>query len=232
MLDVYFAATPNGMKIKLFLEELAERGTPLPHRLIPVRLSKGEQLRPAFLAISPSGKIPAIVDHDPPDGGEPLAMFESGAILAYLADKTGQMLSRDPRVRAQTLQWLQWQMAGLGPMAGQAGWFRVYAPQRDAFAIGRYTRETGRLYGVLDRHLRDRRFIAGDELSIADVACWPWTVSHAGHGQSLEGLPHLKRWFHEIGGRPATRRAFAGYEDPYAVGAGPAVATAADGVAA
>jgi GST-like protein len=232
MLDVYFAATPNGMKIKLFLEELAERGVPLPHRLVPVRLSKGEQFRPAFLAISPNAKIPAIVDHDPPDGGEPLAMFESGAILQYLADKTGEMLSRDLRVRAQTLQWLQWQMAGLGPMAGQAGWFRVYAPQRDAFAIERYTRETGRLYGVLDRHLADRRFIAGEDLSIADIACWPWIVSHAGHGQSLEDLPHLSRWFRDIADRPATRRAFAGYEDPYAAGAGPAVATATDGVAA
>lgn len=231
MLDVYFAATPNGMKIKLFLEELAERGAPLSHRLIPVRLSKGEQFRPEFLAISPNGKIPAIVDHDPPDGGEPLAMFESGTILQYLADKTGEMLSRDPRVRAQTLQWLQWQMAGLGPMAGQAGWFRVYAPQRDAFAIERYTRETGRLYGVLDRHLRERRFIAGEEPSIADIACWPWVVSHAGHGQSLEDLPHLSRWFQGIANRPATRRAFAGYEDPYAAGAGPAVATA-NGVAA
>jgi GST-like protein len=232
MLDVYFAATPNGMKIKLFLEELAERGVPLPHRLVLVRLSKGEQFRPEFLAISPNGKIPAIVDHDPPDGGEPLAMFESGAILQYLADKTGELLSRDLRVRAQTLQWLQWQMAGLGPMAGQAGWFRVYAPQRDAFAIERYTRETGRLYGVLDRHLADRRFIAGEAISIADIACWPWIVSHAGHGQSLEDLPHLSRWFRDIADRPATRRAFAGYEDPYAAGAGPAVATATDGVAA
>jgi GST-like protein len=225
MLDVYFAATPNGMKIKLFIEELAERGTPLPHRLIPVRLSKGEQFRPEFLAISPNSKIPAIVDHAPADAGEPLAMFESGAILAYLGDKTCQMLSRDLRVRAQTLQWLHWQMAGLGPMAGQAGWFRVYAPQRDAFAIERYTRETARLYGVLDRHLGGRRFIAGDELSIADIACWPWIVSHAGHGQSLDGLPNLARWFADIGARPATRRAFAGYEDPYAAGAGPAVAT-------
>lgn len=232
MLDVYFAATPNGMKIKLFIEELAERGAPLAHRLIPVRLSKGEQFRPEFLAISPNGKIPAIVDHDPPDAGEPLAMFESGAILAYLADKTGQMLSRDLRVRAQTLQWLQWQMAGLGPMAGQAGWFRVYAPQRDAFAIERYTRETARLYGVLDRHLGGRRFIAGDGLSIADIACWPWIVSHAGHGQSLDDLPNLARWFADIGARPAARRAFAGYEDPYAAGAGPAVSTSIDGVAA
>lgn len=231
MLDVYFAATPNGMKIKLFIEELAERGTPLAHRLIPVRLSQGEQFRPEFLAISPNAKIPAIIDHDPPDAGQPLAMFESGAILQYLADKTGQMLSRDLRVRAQTLQWLQWQMAGLGPMAGQAGWFRVYAPQRDAFAIERYTRETGRLYGVLDRHLDGRRFIAGDELSIADMACWPWIVSHAGHGQSLEALPHLARWFSDISERPATRRAFADYEDPYTAGAGPAVSTT-DGIAA
>lgn len=220
MLDVYFAATPNGMKLKLFLEELAERGAPLPHRLIPLRLSKGEQFNPEFLAISPNGKIPAIVDHDPVDAGAPLAMFESGAILQYLAEKTGQLLSHDLRTHQETIQWLHWQIAGLGPMAGQAGWFRVYAPRRDDFAIDRYTRELRRLYGVLDRHLAGRRFIAGEELSIADIACWPWIVSHAGHGQTLDDLPNLARWFADIDARPATRRAFEGYEDPYAEGVG------------
>lgn len=217
MLDIYFAATPNGMKLKLFLEELAERGVALPHRLIPVRLSRGDQFQPEFLAISPNNKIPAIVDHDPADAGEAIAMFESGAILHYLAEKAGALLARDLRTRLATLQWLHWQMSGLGPMAGQAGWFRVYAPQRDAFASDRYTRELARLYGVLDRHLAGRRFVAGDDLSIADIACWPWIVSHAGHGQTLAERPNLARWFADIGARPATLRAFADYEDPYAV---------------
>lgn len=217
MLDVYFSATPNGMKLKLFLEELAEQGVALPHRLIPVSLSKGEQFRPEFLAISPNNKIPAIVDHAPSDGGRPIAMFESGAILHYLADKTGEMISNDLRERHEALQWLHWQVAGLGPMAGQAGWFRMYAPQRDDFAIDRYTRELRRLYGVLDRHLAGRRFITGKDISIADIACWPWIVSHAEHGQTLEDLPDLARWFVNIAARPATRRAFQDYEDPYAV---------------
>lgn len=216
MLDVYFAATPNGMKVRLLLEELAEQGAPLAHRLIPVRLSAGEQFRPEFLAISPNNKIPAIVDHAPADGGAPLPVFESGAILEYLADKAGRLLPREPRARIETLQWLAWQMAGLGPMAGQAGWFRVHSPQRDDYAIDRYVRETRRLYGVLDRRLAGRAFIAGDAYSIADIACWPWIVSHAGHGQTLEEFPDLARWFDAVGKRPATRRAFDGYEDPYA----------------
>lgn len=227
MLDVYFAATPNGMKLKLLLEELAEAGAPLAHRLVPVSLSRGEQLRPAFLAISPNGKIPAIVDHAPADGGAPVSMFESGAILHYLAEKTGHLLAREPRARWQALQWLNWQVAGLGPMAGQAGWFRVYASRRDDFARDRYTREVRRLYSVLDRHLAGREFIAGEALSIADIACWPWIVSHAGHGQRLDDLPNLARWFAGIASRPATRRAFAGYEDPYAAPAAP-VADASD----
>ena len=216
MLDVYLAATPNGMKLKLFLEELVEQGAALPHRLIPVRLSAGDQFRPEFLAISPNNKIPAIVDHAPADGGAPLPVFESGAILQYLAEKTGRLLGPDPRTRSETIQWLTWQMAGLGPMAGQSGWFRVHSQQRDDYAIDRYVRETRRLYGVLDRRLEGRDFIAGDAYSIADIACWPWILSHAGHGQSLAEFPNIARWFEDIRRRPATQRAFADYQDPYA----------------
>jgi GST-like protein len=217
MLDLYYAQSPNGMKLKLFMEELAELGGPVPpHRFIQVRLSAGEQHTPEFLAISPNNKIPAIVDHAPADGGAPLPVFESAVILEYLADRTGALLSRDPRTRLETLQWLTWQVAGLGPMAGQAGWFSTHASQRDDYALARYTRETRRLYGVLDRRLQGRAFIAGAGYSIADIACWPWILSHAGHGQSLDGFPDLRRWFEAIRVRPATRRAFAGYHDPYA----------------
>ncbi|MFC7300343.1 glutathione binding-like protein [Cognatiluteimonas weifangensis] len=216
MLDVYLAATPNGLKPRLFLEELADLGAPLPHRLLPVRLSAGEQQAPAFLAISPNGKIPAIVDHAPADGGAPLSLFESGAILQYLADKTGRLLPAAPRARWDVLQWLTWQVAGLGPMAGQAGWFRVHSPQRDDYAAERYVRETRRLYGVLDRRLAGRDVIAGDAYSIADIACWPWVLSHAGHGQALDEFPALARWFRAVGRRPATQRALVGYADPYA----------------
>ena len=216
MLDVYLAASPNGMKLKLFLEELAEQGIDLPHRLVWMKLSAGEQHTPAFLAVSPNNKIPAIVDHHPVDGGPPLPVFESAAILQYLGEKTGALLSADPRTRIETLQWVAWQVAGLGPMAGQAGWFRVHSEQRDDYAIDRYVRETRRLYGVLDRHLQGRDYIAGHAYSIADIACWPWILSHAGHAQSLDDFPDIRRWFDAIGQRPATQRAFAGYRDPYA----------------
>jgi GST-like protein len=204
--------------LQLFMEELAELGGPVPPlRWRLVRLSAGEQHTPEFLAISPNNKIPAIVDHAPADGGAPLPVFESGAILQYLAEKTGLLLSSDPRTRIETLQWLTWQVAGLGPMAGQSGWFRVISPERDDYAIDRYVRETHRLYGVLDRRLEGRAFIAGTTYSIADIACWPWIVSHAGHGQSLDDFPNLARWFEAIGQRPATQRAFADYRDPYQV---------------
>jgi len=211
MLDLYFSPTPNGQKLRLFLEE-----TGLPHRLVPVRLSAGEQHAPAFRAISPNGKIPAIVDHAPAGGGAPLAMFESGAILLYLAEKTGALLPDDAPPRAEAVQWLFWQMAGLGPMAGQAGYFRVFAPEPVPPAIERYTRELARLYGVLDHHLAGRDWIAGDDYSIADIACYPWIVPHRAHGQSLDDVPHLARWFARIAARPATQRAYAGVEDAYA----------------
>ena len=209
MIDFYFSPTPNGLKVKLFLEE-AE----LPYRVVPVALSKGEQFRPEFLAISPNGKIPAIVDYAPPGGGEPLSLFESGAILMYLAEKIGRFLPRDLRGRIDVMQWVFWQMSGLGPMAGQIGHFNVYAPERVPYAIERYTRELRRLYGVLDTRLKDREFIAGD-YSIADMASYPWIVPHRPHGQTLEDFPNLARWFAEIRDRPGTRATYDGVVDVY-----------------
>jgi GSH-dependent disulfide-bond oxidoreductase len=209
MIDLYFAATPNGLKVRLFLEEAG-----LTYRIVPVRLSRGEQFGPEFLAISPNSKIPAIVDHAPTDGGAPLSLFESGAILLYLAEKIGRLIPRDARGRTEVLQWLFWQMAGLGPMAGQIGYFNVYAPERVPFAIERYTRETRRLYHVLDRRLADREFIAG-AYSIADIACYPWIVPHRGHGQTLDDCANLRRWFEAIRSRPAVQRTYAGVDDVY-----------------
>jgi GSH-dependent disulfide-bond oxidoreductase len=209
VIDVYYWGTPNGLKIKLFMEEAG-----LPYRIIPVDIGKGEQFRPEFLAISPNNRIPAIVDHDPPGGGAPLSLFESGAILLYLADKTRRFIPADVRGRAQVLQWLFWQVAGLGPMAGQNGHFNVHAPEKVPYAIERYTRETNRLYGVLDRQLARGEYVAGD-YSIADMACYPWIVPHESHRQNLDDFPHLRRWFNRIAGRPATARAYAGVEKSY-----------------
>ncbi|WNL45886.1 glutathione S-transferase N-terminal domain-containing protein [Dyella sp. BiH032] len=210
MIDLYFAATPNGLKARLFLEEAG-----LAYRIVPVSLSKGEQFKPEFLAISPNNKIPAIVDHAPADGGAPLALFESGAILLYLAEKTGRLIPADVRGRTEVTQWLFWQMAGLGPMAGQIGHFNVYAPEKVPYAIERYTREVRRLYGVLDRRLEGREFIAG-AFSIADIACYPWIVPHEAHGQDLAEFPQLSRWFQAMAARPATLRTYEGVENAYA----------------
>lgn len=210
MIDLYFSPTPNGLKARLCLEESG-----LAYRIVPVRLSAGEQHAPAYLAISPNGKIPAIVDRDPADGGEPLPIFESGAILTYVAETSGRLLPADPRARLEAMQWLCWQVSGLGPMGGQAGYFRVYAPEPVPEAIDRYTRELARLYGVLDRRLAGRDYIAGDEYSIADIACYPWIVPHAAHGQDLARHPNLARWFERIAARPATRRVYDGVEDVY-----------------
>ncbi len=211
MIDLYFSPTPNGLKVRLFLEE-----TGLPYRLVPVHLSAGEQFAPAFLAISPNNKIPAIVDHSPAHGSTPLPVFESGAILLHLAEKSGQFLPVDPGARLECLQWLFWQVSGLGPMAGQAGYFRVYAPEPLPAAVERYTREVSRLYGVLDRRLAGRDFLAGDAYSIADIACYPWVVPHAAHGQSLAAFPNVARWFERITRRPATQRVYDSVEDVYA----------------
>ena len=203
MIDLYYWPTPNGHKITLFLEE-----TGIPYRIVPVNIGKGEQFTPDFLKIAPNNRMPAIVDHAPADSGAPLSLFESGAILLYLADKTGCHLASDLRGRNETLQWLFWQMAGLGPMAGQNHHFTQYAPEKLPYAMDRYIKETARLYAVLNKHLNDREFIAGG-YSIADMACYPWIVPHQRQSQNLDDFPHLQRWFSAIRQRPATQRAYA-----------------------
>jgi len=209
MIDVYYWGTPNGLKIKLFLEEAQ-----LPYRIIPVDIGKGEQFAPEFLRISPNNRIPAIVDTEPKGGGPPLSLFESGAILLYLAEKIGRFLPADLRGRALTLEWLFWQVAGLGPMAGQNGHFTAYAPEKLPYAIERYTKETNRLYGVLNRQLEGRDYIA-NQYSIADMACYPWIVPHERHGQNLADFPDLKRWFERVRERPACQRAYVGVTPSY-----------------
>ncbi len=203
MLDLYYWTTPNGHKITLFLEE-----TGLPYRIIPVNISVGDQFKPEFLAIAPNNRIPALVDHDPVGSGAPISIFESGAILLYLAEKTGQFIPTHQRGRVEVLQWLFWQMGGLGPMLGQNHHFKQYAPEVIPYAINRYVNETNRLYGVLDRRLCDRPFVAGEAYSIADMAAYPWIVPHQRQGQDLNQFPHLKRWFETIAARPATVRAY------------------------
>jgi len=193
--------TPNGRKISVALEEMG-----LPYKVFPVNISKGEQMAPAFLAISPNNKIPAIVDPDGPDGKR-VSVFESGAILLYLGEKTGQFLPVDVRGRAEVTQWLFWQIGGLGPMAGQNHHFAQYAPERIPYATERYVKETNRLYGVLNRRLADRSFIAG-EYSIADMASYPWIVPHKAQKQNLNDFPHLRRWFETMRERPAVKRAY------------------------
>ena len=202
MIDLHYWTTPSGHKITIFLEEAG-----LPYRIIPVNISKGDQFKPEFLAISPNNRIPAIVDHKPKDGGKLVSVFESGAILLYLAEKTGKFLHHDFRRRCEVMQWLFWQMGGLGPMAGQNHHFSQYAPEKLPYAIERYVKETNRLYGVLDKLLAHRAFISGD-YSIADMASYPWIVPHERQGQKLEDFPHLKGWFDAIAARPATKRAY------------------------
>jgi len=202
MIDLHYWTTPNGHKVTIFLEEAG-----LPYRILPVNISKGDQFRPDFLAISPNNRIPAIVDHEPVGGGTPISVFESGAILLYLAEKTGRFLPAEPQGRVEVTQWLFWQMAGLGPMAGQNHHFSNYAAEKLPYAINRYVNETNRLYGVLNKRLADRPFIAGT-YSIADMASYPWIVPHKNQGQSLEDFPHLKRWFETIKSRPAVIRAY------------------------
>jgi GSH-dependent disulfide-bond oxidoreductase len=203
MIDLYYWPTPNGHKITLFLEE-AE----VPYKLIPVHIGKGEQFKPEFLKISPNNRIPAIVDNEPISGGHPISIFESGAILLYLAEKYGKFLPKTISARADTLQWLFWQVGGLGPMAGQNHHFKQYAPQKIPYAIDRYVNETDRLYGVLDKRLSDRDFLTGYEYSIADMASYPWIVPHEKQGQNLPSFPNLKRWFENIKQRKATKKAY------------------------
>ncbi|MDX9679208.1 glutathione binding-like protein [Pseudomonas zeae] len=204
MIDLYYWTTPNGHKISLFLEEAG-----LPYNVHPINIGQGEQFQPHFLKIAPNNRIPAIVDHEPADGGEPLSLFESGAILLYLAEKTGKFLPQDLRGRQTALQWLFWQMGGLGPMAGQNHHFSQFAPEKIPYAIKRYIDETARLYGVLNKQLADNEFVAGSEYSIADMAIYPWIVSHKWQSQNLEDFAHVQRWFNRIKDRPATVKAYA-----------------------
>ena len=201
MIDLYYWTTPNGHKITIFLEETA-----LAYAIKPVNIGKGEQFDLAFLAVSPNNRIPAIVDHEPPDGGAPLPIMESGAILLYLAGKTGKLYPADLRGRVDVAQWLFWQMAGLGPMAGQNHHFTAYT-EPIPYAIDRYVRETGRLYGVLNKRLADREFIGG-AYSIADIACYPWVLPER-QRQDMAHFPHLARWRAAIAARPAVQRAYA-----------------------
>jgi GST-like protein len=203
MIDLYYWPTPNGHKITMFLEEAG-----LAYKIIAVDIGKGDQFEPDFLKISPNNRMPAIVDHQPTGGGEPISVFESGAILLYLAEKTGKFLGSGPRGRIEVLQWLFWQVGGLGPMAGQNHHFNIYAPEKLTYAIDRYVGETGRLYAVLDKRLADREYIAGD-YSIADMASYPWVKPWKNQGQTLADFPNLARWFAAIYARPGTVRAYA-----------------------
>ena len=202
MIELHYWTTPNGHKITIFLEEIG-----LPYKIVPVNINKGEQFKREFLTFSPNNRIPAIVDYEPADGGGPLTLFESGAILLYLADKTGRFIPKDLRGRTETIQWLFWQMANLGPMAGQNNHFNNYAVEKLPYAMDRYRNEVNRLYGVLDWQLADRTFNAGD-YSIADMASYPWIVPHERQGQKLEDFPNLKRWFEAVRARPAVVHAY------------------------
>jgi GST-like protein len=202
MIDLHYWPTPNGWKISIALEEME-----LPYRVVPVDIGRGEQLRPGFLAISPNGRIPAIVDHEPADRGAPLSVFESGAILLYLAGRSGRFLPADPRGRSAVTEWLMWQMGGFGPMLGQHGHFRLYAPEKIPYAIERYRREAERLYGVLDRRLAAHEHVAG-AYSIADMAIWPWVVTWKQQGIELDRFAHVRRWYDALKQRPALRRGY------------------------
>jgi len=208
MIDLHYWTTPNGHKITMLLEEAG-----LPYRIVPVHIGKGEQFQPEFWRIAPNNRIPAIVGHAPADGGEPISIFESGAILLYLADKTGQFIPQDLRGRNLALQWLFWQMGGLGPMAGQNHHFTQYAPEPIPYAIERYVKETARLYAALNRQLADGREYIADGYSIADMACYPWIVPHERQRQRLQDFPHLAAWFERVRQRPATVRAYARAEE-------------------
>jgi len=204
MIELYYWPTPNGHKITLLLEEAG-----LPYTIKPVNIGRGEQFAPAFLAISPNNRMPAIVDTAPAGGGEPVSVFESGAILLYLAEKCGRFLPADLRGRTTVLEWLFWQVGGLGPMLGQNHHFSRYAPEKLPYAIERYVNETRRLYGVLDRRLDGRAFLAGGDYTIADMAAYPWIVPHENQGMVLAEFPHLQAWFEHIRQREGTQRAYA-----------------------
>jgi GST-like protein len=203
MIDVYTWPTPNGHKVHIMLEE-----TGLPYSVHPIAIGEGDQFKREFLAISPNNKIPAIVDQEGPDG-QPISVFESGAILLYLAEKTGQLMPRDPRGRVATWEWLMFQMGSIGPLLGQAHHFRIYAPETIDYAVARYTNEANRLYGVMDRRLGTSAYLAGEAYTIADIATFPWLRSHENQGVKLEDYPNVKRWFDTIAARPAVERGVA-----------------------
>lgn len=202
MIELHSWPTPNGLKVSIFLEEVG-----LDHKVFPVNIGNGDQFAPDFLAIAPNNRIPAIIDRAPADGGEPVSVFESGAILTYLADKTGLFLPTDTRKRNDAMQWLFWQVGGLGPMAGQNHHFNIYAPEKIPYAMDRYVKETARLYGVLDRQLAGKDYVAG-EYSIADMAIYPWIVPYEAQQQNLDDFPDVKRWFKAMQARPAVARAY------------------------
>lgn len=204
MIDLYYWPTPNGHKVTMFLEEAG-----LDYEIRPVDISAGDQFKPEFLAFSPNNRMPAIIDTQPGDSGEPVTVFESGAILVYLSEKTGRFLPTDLRARKAVLEWLFWQVGGLGPMAGQNHHFGIYAPEKIPYAITRYVNETNRLYGVLDRRLAVQEYLAGDAYSIADMATYPWVVPWKRQQQKLDDFPSLRRWFDAVRDRPATIRAYA-----------------------
>jgi GSH-dependent disulfide-bond oxidoreductase len=211
MIELLYAPTPNGQKISIALEEMG-----IAYKVTPINIMRGEQFKPEFLAASPNNKIPAMIDAAPADGGAPISVFESGAMLIYLAEKSGKFYPADPRQRADVLQWLMWQMAGLGPMAGQVHHFANYAPEKLPYAIKRFVDEAGRLYGVLDIQLRSRDYVAGD-YSIADMAIWPWVAIHDMHQQNFADFPYVSRWFDLVGKRPAVQRGMAVLKDMFSV---------------
>jgi len=220
VIDLYYWPTPNGWKISIALEELG-----LAYTVKPVNIGRGEQFTPGFLAISPNNRIPALVDHDPPGGGAPVSSFETGAMLVYLAEKTGQLMPADWRGRHTVLPWLMWQMAGLGPMLGQHGHFKLYASEKIPYAIARYEQETRRLYGVLDSQLgKTSAFVAGADYSIADIAIFPWIMTHKAQGLTLDDWPQVKRWFAAVRQRDAVQRGLAvgkAMRPPTSAGQGP-----------
>ena len=206
MIDLHYWPTPNGKKVTILLEELG-----LPYRIVPCNIGQGDQFTDGFLAISPNNRMPAMVDNDPAGGGAPVAIFESGAIMLYLAEKTGRFLPQDLRGRWETTQWVIWQMANQGPKTGECGHFRRLGDTRgdQSYAVRRFTDEVNRLYGVLNNRLYDRTFLAGDEYTIADMISYPWTVNWAGQGQDIEEFKYFKRWFEMMGERPAVQRGMA-----------------------
>jgi len=203
MIDLHYWPTPNGKKVTILLEECG-----LPYRIVPCRIGQGDQFTDEFLRISPNNRMPAIVDHAPADGGEPIALFESGAIMTYLAEKAGRFFPQDLRTRHEVNQWVMWQMANQGPKTGECGHFRRLGDSEgdQGYAVRRFTDEVNRLYGVMNNRLYDRRYLAGDEYTIADMICYPWTVGLEGQGQNIDEFRYFKRWFEDVGARPGVRR--------------------------